>query len=161
MKHFRIVVAAAAAALILAVTPAIAASASDAAIDPQIAYALDAVPGGELVDGHTAYWPDQGMTLTVPDATARSASAASAIGSCPHGSVCAFSAYNLSGTRLAWTSCAVHSTTALGSPVRSIADARSTGYLQARNGTTVLATAIAQSWDNVTSTSTTNVRCVL
>lgn len=131
-------------------------------LSPEVSYALSTVPGGEIVDGETVYWPDLGMTLTVPsgNASARSASIAGAIGSCPSGSVCAYKGANLTGARLSWTTCATHSTTALGSSPRSIADARSTGYLQARNGTIVVATAFAQSWNNVTATST-SVRCVL
>jgi hypothetical protein len=144
---------------------ALGAGAPPAAADdlsPELSYALAAVPGGEVVDAGTAYWPDLGMTLTVPspDATSRSSRIAGAIGSCPNGSVCAFKGSGLTGARLSWTTCTTHSTAALGSPPRSIADARSTGYLQARNGTTVVATAFAQSWNNVTSTST-NIRCVL
>ena len=129
-------------------------------VSPEISYALSAVPGGEIVDTDTAYWPELGMTLTLPNANARSAGAASAIGSCPNGSVCAFKGAALTGAMLSWTTCTTHSTAALGSSPRSIADARSTGYLQARRGATVVATAWAQSWNNVTATST-SIRCVL
>lgn len=160
MKKLRLTVAAAVAAVILTAVPALSASATDTAVDPQISAALEAVPGGEVVDYYTAYWPEEEMTLTVPGTSAHDASARSAIGTCPNGSVCVFSASGLGGSRLSWTSCTVHSTAALGVPVRSIADARSTGYLQARNGTTVVATAYAQSWNDVSPAST-NVRCVL
>jgi len=149
----RLIATTAALILLLAAVP----TAADAAeqVDPQVAYALDAVPGGEVVDARTAYWPELGMTLTVPDLRLRDA-----IGTCPNGSVCAYKGTNLTSTRLSWTTCTTHSTTALGAPARSIADARSTGYLQARNGTTVVATAVAQSWNNV-GVANDNVRCVL
>lgn len=141
--------------LALLVVGAGASPAAADAIDPQIAYALEAVPGGEVVDSHTAYWPDLEMTLTIPEEFSRSA-----IGSCPNGSVCAYKGNSLTGAMLSWTTCTVHSTAALGMPPKSIADARSTGYLQARDGTTVVATAYAQSWNSVSAAST-NVRCVL
>jgi len=149
MKH-RTVLAVLTTAILLTITP-IAAHAD--ALDPQITAALQAVPGGEALDDHTAYWPDLSMTLTVPDTRLRAA-----VGTCPNGSVCAFGGVSLTGSRLSWTTCGTFSTTALGVPVRSIADARSTGSLQARNGTTVVATAIAQSWASVTGTSD-NVKC--
>lgn len=152
MKRFRL---AAAGMLTLFVCVTGAPPAMAESIEPDVAYALAVVPGGEVIDTRTAYWPDLGMTLTVPDSRLRDA-----IGSCPNGSVCAYKGAGLTGTRLSWTTCTVHSTTALNASPQSIADARSTGYLQARYGTTVVATAIAQSWDNVASTST-NVRCVL
>jgi len=122
-------------------------------VDPQIAAALAAVPGGQVIDDRTAVWPDLSMTMTVPDPRLREA-----IGSCANGSVCAFSGASLTGSKLSWTTCSTFSTTALGVPVRSIADARSTGSLQARNGTTVVATALAQNWASVTGT-TDNVKC--
>ena len=149
MKH-RTILAVLTTAILLAITP-IAAHADS--VDPQITAALQAVPGGEVLDDHTAYWPALTMTLTVSDRRLREA-----VGACPNGSVCAFGGVSLTGSRLSWTTCSTFSTTALGVPVRSIADARSTGSLQARNGTTVVATANAQSWASVTSASD-NVKC--
>ena len=123
-------------------------------VDPRILDALDAVPGGEVVDDYTAYWPALEMTLTVP-----APGDGDAVGSCANGSICAYSGSGLTGSKLSWSSCGTFSTAAIpGGVVRSIADARSTGSLQARNGTTVVATASAQSWNNVVGT-TDNVRC--
>lgn len=149
MKH-RTTLAAFAALILVSGAP-LAAHADT--LSPQIAAALQSVPGGEVVNDHTAYWPDLTMTLTVPDTRLRDA-----VGSCPNGSVCAFGGPTLTGSRLSWTTCGTFSTAALGAPVQSIADARSTGSLQARNGTTVVATATAQSWAGVTGT-TDNVHC--
>lgn len=128
------------------------AASADATAEPQIVEAVKRVPGGIVINSHTAHWPEYAMTLTVPDERLRDA-----IGACPHGSVCAFSGSSLSGSRLAWTTCGTHSTGALVS-VRSIANARISGTLQARYGTTVRATASAQSWNNVTG-SVDNVHC--
>jgi hypothetical protein len=120
---------------------------------PEVAYALAQVPGGQLIDERTAYWPHLTMTLNVPNPLLRDA-----IGSCPNNSICAFSGPTLTGSRLSWAVCSNYSTTALAT-VQSIADARSTGKLQARYGTTVRATALAQSWTNVTGT-VNNVNCL-
>lgn len=117
-----------------------------------IAAVMEAIPGGALIDAHHASWPDLGLEMTSSEALAPFA-----VGTCGTGSVCAFSGANLSGSKLSWTTCGTFATTAF--TVRSIADARSTGYLQARNGTTVVATANAGKSANVFGT-VTNVRCV-
>lgn len=122
------------------------------ALDPQIAAVMDEVPGGIIIDDRHAVWPDIGMEMLVP-----SPIAAFSVGACATGKVCAFSGYNTSGAQLNWSTCSTFSISAF--TVRSIADARSTGYLQARNGTTVVATAKAGALANVYGT-TTNVRCV-
>lgn len=152
MRHRNLFAAVATTLLVLGVAPA---AAHADTIDPRIAQALETVAGGEALDSHTAYWPEQHMTLTVDD---DDIVPFSAVGSCPDGSICAYAGLALTGARLSWTTCGTHSTSALGAPVRSIADARSTGMLQARNGTTVVATAYAQSWAGVTGTSD-NVKC--
>lgn len=114
------------------------------------------IPGGIIVAPDRAVWPELGMELTVPGRERLSFRAA--VGSCATGKVCVYTGSALSGARLSWTTCGVlpipSSFTA-----RSIADARSAGYAQARHGTTVLATAAANAWANVGG-SATNVRCV-
>lgn len=122
-------------------------------VAPEVAYALEVEPGGVVVDYWNAIWPEQHMTLTVPRDIGRAA-----VGSCANGRVCAFNGQRLSGAYLSWTSCGSHSTAALSGSVRSIANARSSGTLRARNGTTVIASATANSWMNVYGT-TTNVYC--
>ncbi|MEZ3162127.1 hypothetical protein AB1K54_16555 [Microbacterium sp. BWT-B31] len=102
-----------AAAILLAAMPT---TAHADELDPQIAAALQAVPGGEALNSTTAYWPDLAMTLKVPDPRLRES-----IGNCPNGSVCAFTGDSLTGSRLAWTTCGTFSTTAFTVPVRSIA----------------------------------------
>ena len=120
-------------------------------IDPVIAQALAETPGGVVEDARNAYWPALDMRLTVPDPFARS------VLMCPTSRVCAFSGYDTAGSMLSWGTCGVFSTTSI--VTRSIADARATGYLQARNGTTVLATASAGNYANVSGT-VTDIRCV-
>ncbi len=130
-----------------------AAYATDATVPrDDIAAVMDAVPGGVLIDADHAEWPSIGMEMTSAEAATTYS-----VGSCATGSVCAFSGSNLSGSKLSWSTCGTFTISAF--TVRSIADARSTGYLQARNGTTVVATAYAGGSANVFGT-VTNVRCV-
>lgn len=120
-------------------------------LDPAVEYALAAVPGGTALGSRHAVWPD-GMELTVPDPMLR------AVGACPTNRVCAFGGTGLGGAMLSWNTCATHSTAALPA-VGSVANARSIGILQARNGTTVVTTAVAGTWKNVYSVIT-NVHCI-
>lgn len=122
-------------------------------LDPAIEYALAHEPGGIVVDEATVVWPHLGMELTVSSATARALST-----ECPTGLICAFGGHNETGTRLTWATCAVHSTAALPN-VLSVASARPVNSVQARNGTTVLATAGAGNYVNVYG-AVTNVRCL-
>lgn len=129
------------------------ASAAEREVAPEVAYALEVEPGGIVVDYWHATWPKLDMTLTVPSEVTRAA-----IGNCASGRVCAFNGYGASGAYLSWGSCGSHSTAALSGSVRSIANARSSGTLRARNGTTVVASAAAGSSANVYGT-TTNIYC--
>lgn len=130
-----------------------AATAADVQVPrDDVAAVMDAVPGGVLIDADHAIWPRTGMELTSAEAAG-----VFAVGSCQTGRVCAFSGANRSGSKLSWSTCGTFTISAF--TVRSIADARSTGYLQARNGTTVVATANAGASANVFGT-VTNVRCV-
>lgn len=133
--------------------PATATAVED--VDPQVAYALQVEPGGIAVDYWHAVWPDLDMTLTVQQ---EQLFVAAAVGSCASGRVCAFNGYGATGSFLSWSTCGSHPTSALSGSVRSIANARSSGTLQARNGTTVVATAGPGSSTNVYST-VTNIYC--
>lgn len=120
-------------------------------IHPDIADALERIPGGVVIDATHAEWPELGMSIDVPTDGER------AVGSCATGNVCAFNGTGLSGTRVSWSTCGTYSP---GITVRSIANARSAGYAQARSSSgSVLATAIAGSWANVSGT-VADVRCV-
>ncbi|GAB3598992.1 peptidase inhibitor family I36 protein [Microbacterium tumbae] len=166
----RSLAAALAAALLAlgALLTAPAASASeDERVDPAILEMLEAIPGGVVLSETHAVWPELGMDLVVPSssasssariATARSASALAAVGACPSGRVCAFSQAATAGSRLSWTAC--DTSFPVGSfVVRSVADARSSGYAQARYGTTVRGTANAGHYVNVYGT-VSRVTCV-
>lgn len=150
MKKF---LAALAATLLLVATPT-AADASTDELHPDVVYALEALPGGVAIGTHQAVWPELGMELTASSRFARS------VGSCATGSYCAYSGSGLTGTRLAFTICTTVSTAPLRT-VKSIANARSSGMVQARNSAgQVLATAFANSSASVSGT-TVGLRCAL
>lgn len=126
--------------------------------DEVVSYALDAVPGGYATSEHTGYWPELGMTLVSEGGQdTQRGDRAKVVGSCGNGAVCAYSGSSLSGSKLSWSSCGTHSTAALSS-VRSIANARSSETLRARNGSTVLASTTPGTQKNV-SGSVTNIYC--
>lgn len=129
-------------------------------VDPQIVEMMAEVPGGVLIDAHHAAWPELGMELIVPSTSSSTMStmSTSSVGSCASGKICAYTGQSLSGSVLTFSTCGIHSIPSTFS-VGSLANARSSGYTQARNGTTVLATAYAGGWTNVYGT-TTNLRCV-
>lgn len=130
--------AVAAAFLLLLGTPSIAHATATDDVHPDVAYALDAEPGGVATGYFTAEWPELGMTLTVPGIQRAS------VGNCASGRICAFERAGLTGTMLSWTTCGAKSTAALPA-VGSIANARSSGTLVARQGTTTRASASANS----------------
>lgn len=145
-----LVIGALAGAMTLIAPAAYAQSAPSA--DPEIAAVMAEVPGGTVIDADHAVWPALGMEMTAADAVSPFT-----VGSCATGRVCAFSGSNGSGSKLSWSTCSTFTISAF--TVHSIADARSTGYLQARNGSTVVATAHAGTSANAYGT-VTNVRCV-
>lgn len=140
----------------LGAAPAMAAGQEDREVDPQVAAMLEEVPGGVVIDATHAVWPELDMELTV---RAESGVAARSVGSCATGKICAYNATSLGGSALSFGSCGV-SAVPSSFTVKSVANARSTGSVQARNGTTVLKTVYAGSWSNVTGT-VTNLRCLL
>ncbi|WP_247630335.1 hypothetical protein [Microbacterium croceum] len=136
----------------------VAAAAAEPLIDPapEIAEMLDVVPGGILLDSHHAVWPELDMEMTVPRSSGVSARA---VGACATGKICAFNAPFADGSALSFGTCGVHSIPSNFS-VKSVANARSSGTAQARNGTTVLKTISAGTYQN-TSGTVTNIRCTL
>lgn len=160
MRALRASIAIALGVLLAVVTVSPASALDDGAGDvaPEIAQMLADVPGGVLLDENHAVWPALDMEMAVPAASPRSFSASS-VGPCASGRICLFTSYSLGGTMLAFTTCGVHAIPSTFA-ARSLAHARSSGYTQARNGTTVLATAYVGGWANIYGTAT-NVRCVL
>ena len=141
-------------AIALALNLSVSTAAQANTLDPRIAYALSAEPGGVVTSASTVEWPRLGMTLTLPSGT----SPRGLSSKCPTGLLCAFGASDENGARLTWATSGTFATTAL-AQVRSVANARPTGTVQARNGTIILASAAAGNYANV-SGSVTNVRCL-
>lgn len=150
MKKF---IAAAALTLALVGLPAAAeATTVPASLHPDVEYALDAVPGGVVIDEYHVVWPELGMELSAVPSLAR------AVGTCATGTFCAYSRADRGGTKLSWTTCTTVTPTGLSS-VGSIANARSSGSVQARTSSgAVLATASAGTSTNVYGTVST-IRC--
>lgn len=140
----------------LGATPAYAADPGGRAVDPQVVAMLEEVPGGIVIDATHAVWPELDMELSVSSASGISARS---VGACATGKFCAFNATSIGGSVLSFSTCGVNAIPSSFS-VKSVANARTSGSLQARNGTTVLKTVSAGSWSNVTGT-VTNLRCLL
>ncbi|MCT1478370.1 hypothetical protein [Microbacterium sp. p3-SID336] len=125
--------------------------------DSQTAQLLEEVPGGELVAPGHIVWPELDMEFTA--AGANTTLSARSVGSCATGRICAYTAYGLSGSILSWGTCgsiAIPSTFT----ARSVANARTSGYAQVRNNTTVLATVYANGSANIYGAAN-NIRCYL
>ncbi|MBO9627432.1 MAG: hypothetical protein J7484_13800 [Microbacterium sp.] len=134
--------------LLLATVVAGPASAStgEPDMDPQVAAVMAEVPGGVLIDSHHAIWPGLDMELVVPRSSG--AMARSAVGPCADGYVCVYANTSPGGAFLRWTTCGYHAIPAT-FVARSVADARATGSVQARSGTSVLASAPAGGWASI------------
>lgn len=119
------------AALIAAVNSPSGASASTTddseSVQQRIDQAMNARPGGTQISATEISWEDGAVILTVDDGVS-----SRAIGSCATGAFCAWDGANLTGSKLSFTSCTTHSTSGL-SVVRSIANARSSGSVKAKN----------------------------
>lgn len=128
-------------------------------VQDQIDHALSEIPGGVQTGSNTVEWEDGAVTLTVADPNG---SVLFAVGSCATGAYCAYSDLSLTGSKLSFTTCnTTVSTAALLTGVRSIANARSTGYVQAKNGSgTTLATIYAGGQLNSAPTGVIQLRCV-
>ncbi|MDF2559593.1 MAG: hypothetical protein K0R99_1039 [Microbacterium sp.] len=142
--------------LVMGAAPATAAAEDDREVDPLVAAVLEEVPGGVLIDGRHAVWPKLDMELAVP---AASGMASLSVGSCTTGRICAYNSTSLGGGSLSFGTCGVH-TIPSSFPVKSVANARSIGSVQARNGSTILKTVAAGTWSNVSGT-VTNLRCLV
>lgn len=159
MTRLRVIVAVVIGLLFAGATaaPASAETSDGVDADPQIVEMMAEVPGGVLLDATHAVWPELGMELIVP-ASSMGAMSVSSVGPCATGRICAYTGQSLTGSALTFSTCGIHSIPST-FHTRSLANARSSGYTQARNGTAVLATAWAGGWTNVYGTAT-NLRCV-
>jgi len=143
------------AALLLSGAPVAASASTPDDVDPQIEQLLEDNPGGILIDGTHAVWPELGMEASV---TRSRGPAARSVGPCATGRICVFTG-QLVGLTVSWSICGTIPVPSGFAP-RSLVNARSSGYAQARSSSGgVLATAYAGSWVPVGGTATT-VHCV-
>ncbi|MGO4487393.1 hypothetical protein [Microbacterium sp. 2RAF4] len=157
MRRTSIVAAALLSALsLLSAAPAQAALQGDDGVAPEIIAMLEEVPGGVIIDSTHAVWPALGMELSIRSVSARTARS---VGSCATDRFCAYSAGSLGGNKLTFSVCSVNTIPST-FIAKSVANARGTGSVQARNGTTTVTTVNAGSWANLAG-AVNNLRCVL
>lgn len=157
MRRTSIVAAALLSAILLfSAAPAQAALEGDDAVAPEIIAMLEEVPGGVIIDSTHAAWPALGMELSIRSVSARTARS---VGSCATDRFCAYSAGSLGGNKLTFSVCSVNTIPST-FIAKSVANARGTGSVQARNGTTTVTTVNAGSWANLAG-AVNNLRCVL
>lgn len=152
-------VAAALASALLLLTPAPAgatAAVGDDQLDPVMVELLREVPGGEIIDAGHAVWPELDMALIIPQS---SEAAARSVGLCATGKICAYDQVNRGGRVLTWGVCGPISVPS-GFAARSAANARTSGHMNVRNGTSVLVSISANTWANFSGTAT-NILCYI
>ncbi|RLP75202.1 hypothetical protein D9V32_09870 [Mycetocola tolaasinivorans] len=113
-----------------------AAPAGADAIQARVDRVLVEFPGGVQTGPGEVTWGGGEAILTIVD-EASTGFSTFAVGSCATGNMCAYTGVNQTGSRIIFTSCtAANSVSPLGSPVRSIANARNSGLAFGFNGTT-------------------------
>jgi len=121
-------------ALALVLGSPFAATAADRDSDPLQAR-IDAVlaeyPGGVQIAANEIAWEDGTVVLTL--AVPGSAFGVLDVGSCATGSYCAYNGYSLSGSKLSFSSCGTPQPTGVIGTVRSVANARTSGSVNALN----------------------------
>lgn len=116
---------------------------------------LAGFPGGIQTSTNEVSWDNGAVVLTVVDPDAP---ATMAIGSCPTGSHCVYDNSNLAGSKLTFTTCTTQSVAPLGAPVKSIANAHTSGVVRAYNDLGALGSVNANTWIN-TSWGMTKIGC--
>ena len=115
-------------------------------------------PGGTQTDWNEVSWDGGDAILTLAPEGVDGPAARAAVGSCANGTYCVYSAANLGGSKLTFTSCTAHGVSALGGPVRSVANGRSSGNVVGLNGVLLVVVATPSSYVNTTAT-VTSVSC--
>ncbi len=128
----------------------------------QVDAVLAAHPGGTQTGPGTISWDDGATVLTLVDPDDPDDPATRSVGSCATGAYCAYNAVSLTGSRLSFTTCdTTVSLAALPGDVRSLANARSTGYVQGRTASgTTLTTVSAGGRVNSAPAGVEQLRCV-
>lgn len=139
IKTITAAIAIAAIALLgLGANPALANTADD--LESRTAAILAAHPGGKEIAPGIISWNDGAVTLTLEGAPISPRSVAS----CATGQYCAWSNTSYTGTKLTFTACSSGGTSSslalLGGHARSTANARTSGHVDARAGSTTIYT---------------------
>ncbi len=135
--RFSLIAAASAAALTFGGGLAANADVGEETMQERVDRVLLEYPGGTQIASNEISWENGAVVLTLASADGI---APRAVGSCATDAYCAYNGSGLSGSKLTFWTCGIYSTTALGS-VRSVANARTGGYVDAKNsGGGVLAT---------------------
>lgn len=144
---------------IVLIPDAASASLDDEPTDPVLAQLLAEVPGGVRIGQDGAVWPELDMEYRAASAAERSDRSARSVGPCATGRICAYRGLSLTGGVLSWGTCG-NIPIPSSFVVRSVAHARTSGYVRVRNGTTTVVTVSAGSSADVLS-SVNNLGCYL
>lgn len=137
VRTIRLSLLAAAIAVALTLGGALSASANEDPMQERVDRVLLEYPGGTQIASNEVAWENGAVVLTLAPTDGIEPLA---VGSCATGSYCAYNGSGLSGSKLTFSTCGTYSTTALGT-VRSVANARTSGYVDAKNAAgSVLAT---------------------
>jgi hypothetical protein len=144
VKRTRLLIAAALLVVAsLTSTPALASSggtvvpAQDGTLQQRIDELLRAFPGGKQIADDQIAWEKESAVITL-----EGGSNAKAVGTCASGSYCAWSLGSYTGTKLTFTACSAAGTSSSVAPLltnpKSLANARNTGNVKAKNGSIVV-----------------------
>jgi hypothetical protein len=132
----------------LAILAPAAAHATGDPLQDRVDQVLEDYPGGTQTGAGEISWNDGDIVLTLKEGVS-----SRAVGSCSTGSFCAYTGNTLSGARISFSNCTgTNSVAPLGSPVRSFANARSSGTVGAFNGGTVVDSTAAGTHKNTAAT---------
>jgi hypothetical protein len=124
--------------LLITASPAAAATSP---LQAEVERLLDLTPGGTQLDDRTISWDDGQIIVTVAVPIER---VTRAIASCPTGYYCAWAGYGFTGNSIWLASCAAggssNSLSPLGATARSFANARTSGTVKVKNGSSVVDT---------------------
>jgi hypothetical protein len=99
--------------------------------------AMLAIPGGVQIGDDSIAWDGGAVVLTLEGGSNQQS-----IGTCSTGSYCAWSGASYTGNKLSFTACSIGGTASslapLGTNAQSLANARTSGTVQAKNGATVV-----------------------
>lgn len=146
---------------------ALGSTTAQAATDPlqsEINQILSEFPTGVQTGPGEISWNDGEVILNLEREALSTASLVgegflATVGSCASGYFCAYTSTGLTGSKISFSSCTgTNSVSPLGSPVRSVANARGSGMVYAYNGISSVLSVSANSWSN-TSAAITRLGC--